>query len=200
RFRSEPRLTLICGDFLDTWENAVRDHGRPSKILGNLPYSSASQMVAQILESGIQPQRLLVTVQRELGDRMASPPSTKSYSAFSVLCQACCEVIVRGELNPGSFYPPPNVVSAIVELRPRQDAPSGPALGLLTRITRALFASRRKTLRNNIGRAGLDTGRLLEALDVLGIDGGARAEELSPGDYVRLAERLAGTPTGSAGL
>ena len=51
RFRSEPRFTLVCGDFLETWENAVRDHGRPNRILGNLPYSSASLMVAQILES-----------------------------------------------------------------------------------------------------------------------------------------------------
>ncbi len=193
RFRSEPRLTLVCGDFLETWERAVRDHGRPNRILGNLPYSSASLMVAQILESGIRPERILVTVQRELAERMASPPSTKSYSAFSILCQVCCEVIIRGELNPGSFYPPPNVVSAIVELRPREDAPSGPVLGLLSQLTRAFFASRRKTLRNNAGRLGLDAERVLGALDALGLSRGSRAEELSPADYVRLAASLTGS-------
>ncbi len=165
----------------------MRLHGAPDRILGNLPYSSASLMIADIIEAGLRPARMVFTVQRELADRMASPPGQKSFSSFSVLCQSCFNVADRGDLQPGSFYPVPDVVSSIVEMTPAADGPSGEELKQLSDLARSLFSSRRKTIRNNV-----TDGAVREALEKEGIDPGLRAEQLPPAVFVRLARRLTG--------
>ena len=182
-----PNFALVQGDFLDTWVGTVVAHGRPDRILGNLPYRSASLMIADIIERGLRPARMVFTVQRELADRMTSPPGQKSYSSFSVLCQSCFRVIGRGDLQPGSFYPVPDVVSSIVEMTPVPGGPEGAELQALSGLARALFSSRRKTIRNNA-----KDGPLLAALEQEGIDLGLRAEQIGPEVYVRLARRLTG--------
>jgi 16S rRNA (adenine1518-N6/adenine1519-N6)-dimethyltransferase len=180
-----PNFTLVPGDFLDTWKGTRETYGAPDRILGNLPYRSASLMIGDIIESGARPSRMVFTVQRELADRMTSPPGQKSYSSFSVLCQACFCVAGMGDLQPGSFYPVPDVVSSIVEMRPAPWAPDLEGLQALSRLARMLFASRRKTIRNNA-----KDDAVLEALRQEGIDLGLRAEQIAPEVYVRLARRL----------
>ncbi|MGA2481245.1 MAG: 16S rRNA (adenine(1518)-N(6)/adenine(1519)-N(6))-dimethyltransferase RsmA [Spirochaetia bacterium] len=204
----QPSFSLVEGDFLQTWKAEMSAHGVPDLMLGNLPYSSASLMIADLIEAGVRPPRMVFTVQRELADRMQSGPGSKSYSSFSVLCQSCFHVAGHGDLKPGSFYPVPEVVSSIVSMKPREDAPKSDELRLLSLLVRGLFSSRRKTLRNNLGsqwletvfgsEGGLDAGREagLEALRGEGIDPGARAEELSPEVFVHLARALAAAAKG----
>jgi 16S rRNA (adenine1518-N6/adenine1519-N6)-dimethyltransferase len=182
-----PNFSLVQGDFLDTWKEAAEAQGTPDRILGNLPYRSASLMIADIIESGLRPARMVFTVQRELADRMTSPPGQKSYSSFSVLCQSCFRVTGRGDLQPGSFYPVPDVVSSIIEMTPASGAPEGEELKALSVLARALFSSRRKTIRNNARDSPF-----LDALRQEGIDLGLRAEQVAPEAYVRLARRLTG--------
>jgi 16S rRNA (adenine1518-N6/adenine1519-N6)-dimethyltransferase len=137
---------------------------------------------------------MIFTVQRELADRMASPPGKKSYSSFSVLCQACCTVKHRGDLKPGSFYPAPGVVSSIVEMRPRADAAAGETLLILSGLSRGLFSSRRKVIRNNLALcrlpAGVSAERVLESMKGAGIDPGTRAEQVPPDAFLALARAL----------
>jgi 16S rRNA (adenine1518-N6/adenine1519-N6)-dimethyltransferase len=196
RFVDRRSFTLVPGDFLRTWKGAMAEHGPPGRLLGNLPYRSASIMIAELIEGGIRPVVTVVTVQRELAERMCSRPRTKSYSSFSVLCQASFSVESRGDLQPGSFYPSPEVVSSIIEMRPKSDGPSGRTLDVLSSLARGLFAARRKTLRNNLssGRLGVDISppAALAALEGEGIDPGCRAEELPPESFVRLARRISG--------
>lgn len=184
-----PNFSLVQGDFLDTWKGAA-EQKTPDRILGNLPYRSASLMIADIIECGLRPARMVFTVQRELADRMTSPPGQKSYSSFSVLCQSCFSVTGRGDLQPGSFYPVPDVVSSIVEMSPAPGAPEGEELKALSGLARALFSSRRKTIRNNA-----KDGPVREALRQEGVDLGLRAEQIAPEVYVRLARRLTGAST-----
>ena len=195
-FGGEPAFTLVPGDFLETWTPAVSEYGPPDRLLGNLPYRSASLMIGNLIEEGLRPQVMVFTVQRELADRMASAPGTKSYSSFSVLCQTCFHVTDRGDLRPGSFYPVPDVVSSIIEMRPRKDAPDGRTLRALSALCRGLFSSRRKTIRNNLasGRLGPDVSAeaARAALVKEGIDLGTRAEQLSPETFLRLARGLTG--------
>ncbi|HVP20120.1 MAG TPA: 16S rRNA (adenine(1518)-N(6)/adenine(1519)-N(6))-dimethyltransferase RsmA [Spirochaetia bacterium] len=186
---------LVAGDFVKTWREAVGAMGAPDLLLGNLPYRSASLMVADIVEGGLRPRRAVLAVQREAADRMCSLPGVKSYSSFSVLCQAAFTVRARGDFSPGSFYPAPEVTSTVVELVPRDDAPMGSALEILGILSRCLFAARRKTIRNNLAAARLPAGASRqEAMDELkraGADPAMRAEELSPETYVRAAKALA---------
>lgn len=181
-------LTLVQGDFLDTWSATLRHQGAPDRILGNLPYRSASLMISTLVESGLRPRRMVFTVQRELADRMASAPGQKSFSSFSVLCQACFTVAGRGDLQPGSFFPVPDVVSSIVEMTPVPSAPAGEELRRLSALSRSFFSSRRKTIRNNVKDEAVR-----EALEKEGIDLGMRAEQLAPAVFVRLARRLTGS-------
>jgi 16S rRNA (adenine1518-N6/adenine1519-N6)-dimethyltransferase len=178
--RGVTAFTLVPGDFLDTWKSIMEEQGAPD--------SSASLMIADIIESGVRPTRMVFTVQRELADRMASPPGRKSYSSFSVLCQTCFNVTGRGDLQPGSFYPVPDVVSSIVEMTPAPGAPEGEVLKVFSGLARVFFSSRRKTIRNNV-----KDGAVLGALAEEGIDLGLRAEQIAPEVFVRLARRLTGS-------
>jgi 16S rRNA (adenine1518-N6/adenine1519-N6)-dimethyltransferase len=180
-----PNVTLVPGDFLRTWRPTRERHGAPHLLIGNLPYRSASLMIADLIESGLRPRRAVFTVQRELAERMSSPPGRKSYSSFSVLCQACFSVAGRGDLQPGSFYPAPDVVSSIVELTPLPEGPGNEDLAALSRIARSMFASRRKTIRNNVRDESV-----IRALQREGVDPGLRAEQVPPQTFVKLARSL----------
>jgi 16S rRNA (adenine1518-N6/adenine1519-N6)-dimethyltransferase len=195
-FEGEERFSLVEGDFMRTWEPALATHGAPVRLLGNLPYRSASLMIAAIVESGLRPAAMVFTVQRELAERMTAQPRTKSYSSFSALCQACFTITARGDLKPGSFFPSPEVVSTAIELRPRPGGPDTATMRFLSGLLRALFAARRKTLRNNLLAARLPDGtsaaRVAAALEGEGISEGSRAEEIAPEVFVRLARQLSG--------
>jgi 16S rRNA (adenine1518-N6/adenine1519-N6)-dimethyltransferase len=194
-FGQRSGFSLVQGDFVKTWRGALQSYGSPSLLLGNLPYRSASHIVTDIILGGLRPRRAILTMQREAAERMCSQPGLKSYSSFSVLCQAVFSSRILGDLQPGSFYPAPEVISTVVELKPRPDAPAEASLKILEILTRGLFAARRKTIRNNLAAAQLPEGMgwecVMEAFEKDGVDSGARAEELSPETYVRAAKALA---------
>jgi 16S rRNA (adenine1518-N6/adenine1519-N6)-dimethyltransferase len=192
-FGAEAGFALVQGDFLKTWKTVTR---APDRILGNLPYRSASLMIASLIEGGAAPRLMVFTVQKELAERMTARPGSKAYSSFSVLCQAALSVTSRGDLQPGSFYPAPEVVSTVLALRPAGGA-GGVEPAMLSLVTRSLFRARRKTLRNNA--SGSELARrfplqtVLSVLRDLGIDPERRAEELEPAAFIALTRRLAGT-------
>jgi 16S rRNA (adenine1518-N6/adenine1519-N6)-dimethyltransferase len=187
-------FTLVEGDFIKTWKAALAEHGPPMRVLGNLPYRSASLMIAALVEGGVRPQEMIFTVQRELAERMSADPRSKAYSSFSVLCQACFSIEARGDLRPGSFYPAPEVVSSVVQMRPRPEGLDLRTVEVLSALLRGLFTARRKTIRNNMLAARFTAGIAVEAaaaaLEAEGIDLGARAEEIPPETFVRLARRI----------
>ncbi len=190
-YSGRPGFALVPGDFVQTWRDARDRQGQPDLLLGNLPYSSASLIIAALVEGELRPRRAVLTVQRELAERLTALPRGKSYSSFSVLCQACFSIERRGDLQPGSFYPVPEVVSSIVVLLPRPGAPRGEALAALSRLARGLFASRRKTIRNNAaGLKDFPRARLLAALEAEGIDPGQRAEQVPPEAWAAVARGL----------
>jgi 16S rRNA (adenine1518-N6/adenine1519-N6)-dimethyltransferase len=192
QFPAATGLSLIEGDFLRTWRDTLERSGAPDAVFGNLPYRSASLMIADMVSGGLRPRCSVFTVQRELADRLTAVAGTKSYSSFSVLCASCFRISNRGDLQPGSFWPAPEVVSSIVELRPIEGGATGPQLLMLSRVSRALFAARRKTIRNNASAAF--GSEVLAVLEQLGIDPSGRAEDLRPEAFLAIARALAETP------
>jgi 16S rRNA (adenine1518-N6/adenine1519-N6)-dimethyltransferase len=161
----------------------------PGKLVANLPYQVATPLVAESL-GGLPTVRLWsVMVQREVADRFFAAPGTRSYGAVSVLIQLTAE---RTGLHPVArtcFAPPPNVDSALVAFRRTRDW--GPELQGVRQVVQAAFAHRRKTLANSLELAGVaDRERAVEALAESGRAPEVRAQELEPGEHLRLAELL----------
>lgn len=185
---------LVAGDFVRTFPDVVGRNGPPLVVVGNLPYRSASRIIAALAGAPFECRRMVFTVQREMAERMAARPSTKAYSSFSVLCQARFLVRSGGDLGPGSFYPPPRVSSRIVLLEPHPPAGIRADLVALQRITRHLFATRRKTMRRSLASGGLPeraAEATVEGLRTLGIGTERRPEEVSVEQFVELS-RLVG--------
>lgn len=194
-WRGHAHVHVVAGDFLRTWRPAGGEHGAPDRIVGNLPYRSASAIVAALLEHDARPAHAVFTVQKELADRIVAPAGSRNYSSFSVLCQCLSEVRSYGELAPGTFYPVPEVTSAVIGLRPGGAARRVRNRDVLFALIRAAFQARRKTLRNNLlagGGFGLSKADLLDAVEDAGVNPGSRAEELAPATVVRLANALVG--------
>ena len=180
-----PRTRVHWGDALALDLSAFEPP--PRKLVSNLPYNVATPLVVESLAlDGIQ--SWCVMVQREVADRFFAESSTKAYGAVSVLVQLAS---ARTGFHPVSrevFRPRPNVDSALVAFRR-----IGPAAdGHVKRLVESAFSHRRKTLANAVALAGLCPRETAVAgLAAIGHAPGARAEELTPPDFVALAEALA---------
>ncbi len=186
-------IKIVPGDVVKTWKSVHKAEGQPDRIMGNLPYNTASVIIADLIEAACVAPKMVFTVQKEVAARMKALPGTREYSAFSVLCQFACIVEDKGTISPGAFYPKPHVDSAIVVMHPHNKF-SFELLPLVSTITRALFSSRRKTIRNTLGRSPVASnyGRetICKALDACSIDEGRRGEELSVEQIVSLTKAI----------
>jgi 16S rRNA (adenine1518-N6/adenine1519-N6)-dimethyltransferase len=169
----------------------------PAKVVANLPYGVAATVLLKSIAELPEASLWIAMVQREVADRLAATPGTKSYGATSVLAQLSCEVRLLRRVPRTVFHPLPNVESTLLAMR--RTAPA-PALEL-TALVHAGFAHRRKALAGSLALspgAGDDLrASTRAALEEIGQRPDARAERLSPEEWTRLAatlgrERLAG--------
>jgi 16S rRNA (adenine1518-N6/adenine1519-N6)-dimethyltransferase len=161
----------------------------PTKMVANLPYSIATPLLIRTIAELPSIGGWLVMVQREIAARLRAVPGTREYGSASVLVQLACEVKVLRWVDPAVFVPRPHVSSALVRLR--RAGPAAPES--VAALVRLAFAHRRKSLPRSLelSRAGsLEPAR--GALEAMGKPGDARAETLSPAEFVELAERLSG--------
>ncbi len=159
----------------------------PTKLVANLPYNVATPLVVESLEHAPSLEHWCVMVQREVADRFFARPRTKAYGAVSVLVQLSARRTGFHAVPPTVFRPRPRVASALVAF---ERAPVA-AIADVRPVVEAAFAHRRKTLANALDMSGLaDRTRAEEALTSIGHSSSARAEELEPKEFVRLAELL----------
>lgn len=156
-------------------------------VAGNLPFNVGTPMLGRLLRAG--PHRLPragVMVQKEVADRLVAVPGTSAYGALTVLVAARARCERLGNVKPGSFRPPPKVAASFVGLRLHEPPVPPDRLPAFEAIVRSAFASRRKTLRNNLAKAW---GRreAVARLERAGIDPDDRAERLSLDAFVALA-------------
>jgi 16S rRNA (adenine1518-N6/adenine1519-N6)-dimethyltransferase len=163
----------------------------PDKVVANLPYGIAATVVLKSVEELPGARLWIAMVQREVGERFAASPGTKTYGATSVLAQLSCDVKVVRRVPPTVFHPAPKVESAIVSLRRHSPPPSPEVVALV----HAGFAHRRKALPRALSLApGAAPGirdRARAALERMGHPPDARAERLKPREFALLAEELA---------
>lgn len=160
------------------------------KLVANLPYAVATPVIANLLMTDLEMERMVVMVQWEIAERLTAVPSTKDYGALAILVQSLADVAILRKLPPAVFWPRPQVASAIVSIRPdpRRKAEI-PDLQQFRIFLRDLYAHRRKNLRGGLvsmlGRGSKE--RVDRTLAEIGIDGNTRAEALDIATHHRLS-------------
>jgi 16S rRNA (adenine1518-N6/adenine1519-N6)-dimethyltransferase len=160
------------------------------KVVANLPYYITSAVLRHLLEAGLKPQRLVVTVQREVAERIVAGPGQMSLLAVSVQTYGRPELLFR--IKPGGFYPSPGVESAVVRVDVHATPPV-PAedTAAFFRVVRAGFSQRRKQLHNTLA-AGLrrSSQEVAARLQEAGIDSRRRAQTLSLEEWARVTRAM----------
>lgn len=184
--RNLPMLNVVEADFLqvDTKELLKGQFA----VIGNLPYNISSQIFFRIIEQRDFVPEVVAMVQREVAQRIAEKPGSRTYGILSVLLQAFYTVEYLFTVSEGCFTPPPKVKSAVIRLVRNSVNDLGCSYTLFERVVKAAFNQRRKTLRNSIRSA-------FNGIEISDKYGTMRAEQLSVGNFVELTlevERLLG--------
>ena len=193
-----PNVQVVHADAMERPVDELVPGDGPIRVVANLPYNLATPLVMHALASG-RVADLYVMVQREVGQRWCADVGDPLYAAVSIKIALEAVAEIGATVSRQVFHPVPNVDSVMVRITRRDDALPAPARARVVEVVEAAFAQRRKTLRNTL-RALAPRGLLDRAFAAAGLDGGARAEELSTEDFVRLAAALdaeepAGGPT-----
>ena len=177
---------LVEGDFLKFDLNTI-DPGQPIAVVGNFPYNISSQIFFKVLDNRHRVTEVVGMVQKEVADRIATGPGSKTYGILSVLMQAWYTVELLFNVEPGAFHPPPKVRSAVLRMRRNEVQNLGCDEALFQKVVKTAFNQRRKTLRNALATITFATApdERLMAL---------RAEQLIVADFVSL------TRSATAGL
>ncbi len=160
-------------------------------VIGNFPYNISTQILFKALEHRNRIPEVIGMFQKEVAERIASPPGNKTYGIISVLLQAFYHIDYLFTVSETVFYPPPKVKSAVIRLRRNQTMKLECDETLFVKLVKMAFNQRRKTLRNAIRpllpvtQSGLPAPSqwLINCLDL-------RAEQLSVDDFVKLASEI----------
>lgn len=172
-------VRIIHGDVLKVNIPEIMNH-KPFKVVANLPYYITTPIIMSLLEMKLPIERLVVMVQREVAERMVAQPGTKAYGALSVAVQYYTEPSIVMDVPPRAFMPAPEVTSAVICCRLREQPPVEVAdEKLFFRVVKAAFAQRRKTFSNTMKTTGLDKETIASVLAKANIDGARRGETFS---------------------
>jgi len=188
QFSADSKLELIHGDILQVALPESLPTGR-IKLAGNLPYSISTPVLFRIFEWREHFSTLVLMLQKEVADRMASAAGSKDYGTLSVWCQIHGRITEKIPVSPEAFFPRPKVRSTILKIE-LYDEPlaKNDELTALRALVRAAFNQRRKTLGNALS-ACLTGGRpeIEKVLRSQAIDPQRRGETLSVAEFIRLA-------------
>ncbi|MBU6174143.1 MAG: ribosomal RNA small subunit methyltransferase A [Planctomycetes bacterium] len=199
-----PNITMLSLDVLRN-KNHLRDEvlecvrsklelipNGQFKLVANLPYNVATPIISNLLSTNLVPERMVVTIQRELAERIVAPPGCKDYSALSIWMQSLCDCEILRMLPSSVFWPRPKVESAIIRILPKPEKRARIVdLPYFHTTLRALFFHRRKFLRSQLLTASQDRlskPQVDEILARLGHSESLRAEQLSVEQIIELLE------------
>ena len=199
RYLGRDNVRIIQADFLELDLGLTDLPKAGALVVANLPYNAAVPILEKLLAppaAGLAAPpafaSLVVMVQREVAQRMTAGPGTKVYGSLSVFIQSQASVERLFDVSPGSFYPPPKVVSSVVRIRPlpKPLVPAAERDGFHA-FVRACFGYRRKMLKAGLRQVMKRRGAFLpETVALGGIDLSRRAENLSIGEFLNLYREL----------
>ncbi len=179
-------LHIHCADALKFDFCQLATDEQPLRIVGNLPYNISTPILFCLINQLDCIQDMHFMLQKEVVDRMAAEPGSKTYGRLSVMLQVRCEVTPLFDIGSGAFKPAPKVESAFVRLQPHpKPVVQVDDHALFARVVTQAFAQRRKTLRNSL-RELIDA----DGIQALGIDPVIRAERLTLNEFAALANAI----------
>jgi len=173
------KINIHTNDILKIEDNFFENF---DKIIGNLPYYISSEILIKICNINKKNKKIYFMLQKEVAERISSPPGNKIYGRLSIIIQYFYDVEKLFDVAPNSFNPPPKINSSIVELIPKKEFKEK-ILNFVNfeKITKLAFAQKRKTIKNNFREV------LNEAdFEILNINPQNRPETLGVDDFVRI--------------
>lgn len=190
-----PNVDLVHGDILEIDLSSLLDQesGRHNKIVANLPYYITSPILTKLLEQSRSIDSCVLMVQKEVADRIVASPGTKAYGVLTVEIDYWAKAEIVVGVPAKSFYPPPQVDSALIKLSMR-DSPKADVedKDLFSKVVRGAFQHRRKTLRNSLAASPVPLSKkeLTAILEELQIDQMRRGETLTVAEFAELTNRI----------
>ena len=198
----DDRLLPVLGETLQAYDNVTVVHddilktdlaalfakyfsGLRAVVCANLPYYITSPVILRLLESGLPIDAITVMVQKEVADRLCAKPGGKTAGALTVMADYYAEAQKLFDVSRGSFYPAPQVDSAVIRLtmRPAPAAAAGDTAAFF-RLVKAAFSQKRKTLSNAVSSTlHCPKKTVTEALEACGLPAAVRAEALTTAQF-----------------
>lgn len=186
----DTNVTFIWEDFLNrNIKEDIKDYDYSHIfVVANIPYYITTPIVEKIINSGIDVEKVVIMVQKEVGDRFSAKPGNKEYGSISVFLNYYYNIKELFIVSKNCFTPRPNVDSVILSLEKRQDKPNVKDEKVLFRLIKDSFRFKRKNLRNNLKE--YDLSKVEEVLKKYNKDLTARAETLDLDIFVEIANNL----------
>lgn len=189
-FGEQKNIQFVHGDFLKlNLSSLVRNYHLPMKVIGNIPYNISTPILFKLLDNHFLFTTAVLMLQKEVAERLAASVGTKDYGLLTILLGIQTECKKLFDLEPGSFLPPPKVVSSAVRIGFLKQSPYIiHNLRLFKKIVKTAFGQRRKTIKNNL-KTLLKNGKI-KPWEQAQIEPRARPEQITIAQYVALANTL----------
>jgi 16S rRNA (adenine1518-N6/adenine1519-N6)-dimethyltransferase len=187
-----PGLVILEGDFLEMKMPEIFTGN--FSIIGNFPYNISSQIFFKVLQHYNQIDTVVCMLQKEVGDRIASPPGNKTYGILSVLLQAFYDIEGLFSVPPDVFIPPPKVMSTVIRLKRNKRVKLDCDESAFFKVVKQGFNNRRKTLRNAL--KSLNLAAEYSALPIFN----QRAEQLTVDEFVYITQLMEKSRAGTGAI
>ena len=185
-----PNLKIICEDITKaSFVDRLNNQREKVKIVGNLPYYLASPLLLELVKSEWL-EFMVVMIQREVAERIASQPGSKKRGALTVLINYYAEITKIIDVPPQVFIPRPRVGSTVVKIEKKKEHQARKEERFFT-LVKTAFSTRRKMLGNTLSRGlGMEKEIVKETLARAGVEWQKRAEELKVEEFVKISNEL----------
>lgn len=186
---NKKNLEIIQADITELEIERLISPEEKIKVVGNLPYHIASFLVLNFVQKKWLDTSIF-TVQREVADKILSPPGDKRRGTLTVLISYYAQVEKVIDIPPQAFYPPPRISSTVIRMRPTKEKRANNP-DLFAAAVKAGFSARRKMLFNSLSKGlGIPKNQAKNILTRSGISEKKRAEQLSTTDFVKISNEL----------
>ena len=188
QLETRENVEIIYNDFLKS--NPIEDIKKYDYekiyVVANLPYYITTPIITKLIEDKIPVEKIVVMVQKEVGDRFNAKPNSKEYNSLTIFLNYYFDISKLMDVSRNCFVPKPNVDSAIIEFK-RHNKYKANNEELFFRIVRDSFKYKRKNLRNNL--KGYDLEKLELILKEIGKDLTVRAESLTIEEFIYISNK-----------